>query len=114
MDLLYSFLVVLHLLGMAMLVGGWLLHLRAPKIVIGMWHGALTQLVTGLALVGLASAGAVDHEVVEAKVGVKLVIALVVAVLIHLERRKRRQNPSVVHVVGLLAVVNVLIAVLWH
>ena len=54
MTFLYDLLVVLHLIGMAAIVGGWLTVLRSPRIVVGMVHGALLQLVTGLLLVGLA------------------------------------------------------------
>lgn len=114
MDLVYKILVVLHLLGMAMIVGGWLATVRAPRVLPGMWHGALTQLVTGVALVGLASSGVVDRDVDNAKVSVKLVVALVVAVLIFLHRRKvDGVAPGVVHAIGGLAVLNVLVAVLW-
>jgi hypothetical protein len=110
---LYDLLVVLHLLGMAAIVGGWLTVLRSPRIVVGMVHGALLQLVTGLLLVGLAESGAVDQPVDNAKIGVKLVVALVVAGLAWANRRKRDVSPAVVHAVGGLAVLNVLIAVFW-
>jgi hypothetical protein len=114
-DIVYKILVVLHLVGMAMLVGGWLVTMRAPRMLPGMWHGALTQLVTGVALVGLASSGAVDRSVNNSKITVKLVVALVVAVLVFLGRRKpaEQNSPGAVHAVGGLALVNVLVAVLW-
>lgn len=112
-DLLYKLLVVLHLVGMALLVGGWLATVRAPRLIPGMWHGALTQLVTGVALVGLASSGTVDREVDNAKITVKLLIALTVAVLVFLNRKKRDVPGGTVHAVGGLALLNVLIAVLW-
>ena len=114
MDLVYRILVVLHLLGMAMIVGGWLATVRAPRVLPGMWHGALTQLVTGIALVGMASSGLVDRDVDNAKISVKLVVALAVVVLISLNRRKGDGvAPGVVHAIGGLAVLNVLVAVLW-
>ena len=114
MDLVYRILVVLHLLGMAVIVGGWLATVRAPRVLPGMWHGALTQLVTGIALVGMASSDLVDRDVDNAKVSVKLVVALVVAVLIFLNRRKADGvAPGVVHAIGGLAVLNVMVAVLW-
>ena len=39
-----------------------------------MFHGALTQLVTGLIMVGMVEGGAVDDELNMAKISVKLVI----------------------------------------
>ena len=81
MEIVYNLVVVLHLVGMAIIVGGYLAVVRAPKLLPGMWHGALTQLVTGLALVGMRESGAVKGEdpLNHAKIGVKLVVALVVA-----------------------------------
>ena len=115
MDIVYKLLVVVHLVGMAMLVGGWLATIRAPRMLPGMWHGALTQLVTGVLLVGLAESGAVDRNINNAKIGLKLLVALVVAVLVWLGRRQPRDDakPGAVHAAGGLALANVLVAVLW-
>lgn len=112
MDLVYDLLVVLHLLGMAAVVGGWLTVLRAPRVVTGMVHGALLQVVTGVLLVGLGQ-GVLDREVDNGKITVKLVVALVVAVLAFLNRKKQGVQPGVVHAIGGLALLNVLVAVLW-
>jgi membrane protein required for beta-lactamase induction len=111
-DLLYDLLVVLHLVGMAAVVGGWITVLRAPRIVTGMVHGALLQVVTGVALVGLAE-GSVDRDLDYGKMTVKLVVALAVAVLAFLHRKRERVPAGVVHAVGGLALLNVLVAVLW-
>lgn len=115
MDIVYNILVVLHLVGMAMLVGGWLVTMRAPRVLPGMWHGALTQLVTGILLVGLAESGTVDRTVNNMKIGVKLIVALVIAVLVFLNRRKSPEavSPGAAHAVGGLALLNTAIAVLW-
>lgn len=116
MDLVYDLLVILHLLGMAAVVGSWLGVLRSPRVVPGMVHGALLQVVTGLALVGLREGGAVDDagELDHAKIGVKLVVALVVAALAWVNRKRADSvPPALVHAIGGLALVNVVIAVLW-
>ncbi len=118
MDIVYKILILLHLVGMAMLVGGWLATIRAPRVLPGMWHGALTQLVTGLLLVGLAESGAVDRDIDNAKIGVKLVVALVITVLVFLNRRRSRSTdgavaPGAAHTVGGLALLNTAIAALW-
>lgn len=116
MDLLYDVIVVLHLIGMAMIVGGWLMQIRspAPKVAVGMLHGALLQVVTGLILTGMASADVVDTELNNTKIAVKLVTAMVVAGLAVVgNARPDAAKPALVHALGGLAVVNVVIAVLW-
>jgi hypothetical protein len=117
MSFVYHLLIVAHLLGMAAIVGSYFFVLRNPRVVPGMVHGALLQLVTGLAMVGLRESkayddpdGALDHT----KIGVKLLIALVVTVIGWIHRKRGDDAPAgVVHAIGGLAIVNVLIAVLW-
>ena len=53
-------------------------HPAHPRVLPGMVHGALLQLVTGVVLVGLHEAGAGDDDVNNAKIGVKLLVTLVV------------------------------------
>jgi hypothetical protein len=116
MSIAYELLVVLHLLGMAAIVGAWFCVLRAPRVPAGMAHGALLQLVTGLAMVGLRESGAYDDPdgaLNRAKIGVKLGVALVVAVLSWVNRKRVDPPSGVVHTIGGLAVANVLVAVLW-
>lgn len=113
MDVVYDLLVVAHLLGMAAIIGGWFATFRDPKVLPVMVVGALTQLVTGIALVGLAESGAVDTELDRAKIAVKLVIALVVTVLAVANRGRASVSTGIHHGIGGLAVVNVLVAVLW-
>ncbi len=114
MDALYKAIVVLHFLGLASLLGGWLVQLRASPRTISpaMLHGALTQLVTGLALVGLAETALADEEHVDyAKVGVKLVIVLVVLALSWVNRRRAAVPTGLWFGIGSLAIANVVIAV---
>jgi hypothetical protein len=117
MDLAYHLLVVLHLLGMASIVGSYLVALRQPRFLPGMLHGALTQVITGLIMVGMLEAGAVEPEaggINHPKIGVKLLVALVVLVLAWVNRRRTQSLVrGVFHAIGGLAVLNVLVAVLW-
>ena len=113
MDTLYGLLVVTHLLGMAAIVGSWMVAVRSPKVLSPMVYGAAIQLVTGLALVGLAASGTVDRDVDDAKIAVKLIVALAVAALVVVHQGKRSVSKRVLHAIGGLAVLNVLIAVLW-
>lgn len=115
MTFLYSLLVLLHILGTAALIGGWLATFRTPTV--GFWQhvGAWVQLGTGLLLVGLLEMD--DAEVNHVKIGIKLVVLVGVLVAAVLGRRAvRRGAPvsvGVAHAVGGLAVVNAAIAVLW-
>jgi len=115
MDLVYNVLVVLHLIGWAIVLGGTLVNLRTPKIATGVLHGILTALVTGILMVGLASSGVAGHEPNNTKVAVKLVVAAVVAVLVFLGSRKpSRVTTGYLGAIAGLTALNVAIAVLWR
>ncbi|HLS26813.1 MAG TPA: hypothetical protein VK063_13175 [Beutenbergiaceae bacterium] len=115
MDVLYSIFVVLHLLGWAIVLGGALANMRQPKLAPGVLHGALTALITGILLVGLAEAtSGGPEEINHMKIGIKLLVALVVTGLAIYGRR----NTDVVsrgYLGGIagLVVVNVALAVIW-
>ncbi|MBL7499355.1 hypothetical protein I6A84_17895 [Frankia sp. CNm7] len=140
MEFVWDLIVFVHLLGMAAVVGGWLMQLRAaaPQVPAAVVYGAAVQVISGPALVGLASSGAVDHDVNNTKIGVKLLIALAVFVVAYLGRQRgdgaaaapamagapvadgaapvaagRLTGRTALHVAGGLAFVNVLIAVFW-
>ncbi|MFC0360112.1 hypothetical protein CYJ76_09770 [Kytococcus schroeteri] len=115
MHIVYELLASLHLLGMAALVGGWLVSLRADVMNTVMVWGARLQLLTGVLLVGLAEAD--GRELDHVKIGVKLVIALLVLALAEVAASKERRGeeaPSVRNAAGGLAVLDVLVASLWH
>ena len=114
MDYLYEAIVVLHFLGLASLLGGFLVQMStSPKVVnSAMVHGALTQLVTGLALVGLAETLVEDEEVNHMKVGLKLLILLVITGLVLANRKKDSISTGVWAAIGGLTIANVAIAVL--
>ncbi|MDT3445053.1 hypothetical protein [Pseudofrankia sp. BMG5.37] len=144
METVWDLIVVVHLVGMAAVVGGWLTQLGAvrPRVPAVVVYGAVTQVISGPVLVGLASSGAVDHDVDNAKIGVKLVVALAVFAVAYLGLRRddeERALPALasasasasasagtvpaaravdlrapVNLAGGLALVNVLIAVLWR
>lgn len=117
MDFVYNALVALHLLGMAAIVGGWIAVRSGRTLIAPIVWGARAQLVTGLLLVGIASAIKDDeHEVDNTKIAVKLVIALgvVAAAEIGRARSKRGQDAgTLLDVAGGGAVANVLVAALW-
>ncbi|MBD0292166.1 MAG: hypothetical protein ICV70_01155 [Jiangellaceae bacterium] len=117
MDALYKALLVLHFVGMASLIGGWLVQLTAGTeryVNLAMVHGVLTQLVTGVLLAGLAEGvESLDRNVDRAKIGVKLVVTLIVALLCWVNRRRLTVPNGLFLLLGLLAIGNVVVAVFW-
>ena len=99
MEILVAILVILHFIGLSYLLGSFLVEIKdvvrgQGKVMRGMLDGAYTQLVTGLALTGIYSAGLVeDEEVNNTKITFKLAIAVIVYVLA-LVFRKRIPAPS--------------------
>lgn len=118
MDLVYDFLVVCHLLGMAALVGGWFAVLQKPRATEAMVWGARAQLITGLVLAGLGSAvESIDKSPDPNKIGLKLLVAVAVLGFIEVARGREKRGgkePGLVTAAGWLAVLNVLIAAVWH
>ncbi|MEV7528271.1 hypothetical protein [Agrococcus sediminis] len=138
MEFLHSLLVALHLIGASLLVGTFFLQMRAKSgfNFTMMLIGASLQLVSGVALYGLAMAG--DGDVNHMKLGIKGLIAVVVfvaALLGFLRGRAIRAEKAGLaaggarpvadvslpeprvktffHIAGGLALVNLLIAVFW-
>ncbi len=117
MNILFGIILILHFIGLAALLGGVLVQIKDTiagkgRIVAAMIHGALTQLVTGVALVGVIEASGGDIN--NTKIAVKLAIVLIITVLVFLFRKKNPVLSWVVWVIGLLTVANIAIAVLWR
>jgi len=118
MEILRQILLVLHFVGLASLLGGVLVQLKALKganarVNPAMIHGALTQLVTGILLVGviqLADLGDVNN----AKIGVKLLVLVVITVLVFVYRKRSAVANWVIGAIGLLTLANIVIAVFWR
>ncbi|MEO6942346.1 MAG: hypothetical protein ABI238_07190 [Terrimesophilobacter sp.] len=113
----FGIVLIFHFIGLAALLGGVLVQVKdtiAGKghIVTAMIHGALTQLVTGLLLVGFIEMG--GGSVNNAKIGTKLAIVLLITVLVFLFRKKRPVLSWVIWVIGGLTIANIAIAVLWQ
>ena len=114
MEIVRQLLVFLHLLGMAVLVGTFLLQRRiAPQgpLNAGWLHGSLLQLLTGLALVGVNEAQGKDLD--HARTAVKLLV-LVLILGIYVGVRRRRNLPTwLAPVMAGLVVGNTAVAVFW-
>ena len=116
MDVLINVFVALHIIGIAALLGGFLTQMKAmgsgtARFVPAMLHGALTMLVTGIALVGLNQAD--DQPVNNIKIGVKLAVLVVILALVYVKRDEEKVEKGVFATVGGLTVANIFIATLW-
>lgn len=114
MEVVKGLLLVLHFIGLASIIGGVLVQLRAEtrRIDAFVLHGAWTQLLTGVALVGVVEAIG-DYEVNNVKIAVKLLV-LVAILGIAFAFRKRPSAPTWAWAgIGGLTVLNIAIAVLW-
>ncbi|WP_197321958.1 hypothetical protein [Saccharomonospora sp. NB11] len=116
MNIVYDFLVLVHLLGMATIVAGVVLRLAAPNGPSGMVlvAGAGAQVITGFALTGIASAGLVDNDINHTKIAVKLGVAVIVLVLAHiLQRKPKGTAQGLFYALAGFTLLNVAVAVFW-
>lgn len=115
------FLVVLHLIGMAALLGGFLVQIKAlraktAEVLPAMVHGAWTSLVTGLLLVGVAEwelAMGGGEELDHSKIAIKSVVVAIIVTLVMIHRKKKPVSSSVLGTIGGLTLLNVVLAVFW-
>jgi len=114
MNILFNILVFLHVVGAAMIVGYWIATMRTPTVHPRQRDGAFLQLLTGIAMMGILP----DSNPNYAKLGIKFVIAIVVAVLAVIGSRKVKNGQPVstglAHGVGGLALLNIAIATIWQ
>ncbi|MEO7350062.1 MAG: hypothetical protein ABIW32_09440 [Terrimesophilobacter sp.] len=115
--IVFGIVLILHFIGLAALLGGVLVQVKdniagKGRIVTGMFHGALLQLVTGLLLVGFIemSDGTVNYP----KIITKLVVVIIITVLVLMYRKKATVASWVIWAIGALTVANIVIAVLWR
>ncbi len=114
MEFLYNLFLVLHFIGLAMLFGGFMVQVSSPDKGVNrtMLEGALTQLVTGLVLVGMLSAGAIEgEEPNNPVVGIKLLVLIVITVLAFIGRRRSAPQVAIWASIGVLTLVNIAVAV---
>lgn len=116
MEFVYDLLVMLHFLGLASLVGGCLVQLKSGprKVNAAMVHGAFIQIVTGVAMVGLAEGvDELGRDPDTTKIAVKLLVALVVAVLAWANRKAESIADGLFFMILGLSVANIAVAVFW-
>jgi hypothetical protein len=115
----YNLILVLHFIGLASVVGGFLVQMKSldKGVNPAMLHGALTQLVTGVLMVGIVESGIyLPYEgftIDNAKIGVKLLLTVVITVLAFVGRKRVAPQVGLWGAIGGLSIVNILIAVFW-
>ncbi|MFB9658338.1 hypothetical protein ACFQS3_19040 [Glycomyces mayteni] len=115
MDFVHLVLRYLHLLGFAAVFGGWLVSWLSGRFNFNtaMLYGIAVQLATGIVLYGIvAAAGDANH----AKLGVKFLLALLLAVMIAIPVWKKRDKVAAGHfwATGGLIAVTAGVAVFWQ
>ena len=124
METLRLILLVAHFIGLALIVGTFLVNMRRNEnwSFAAMTTGAAIQLISGIALYGvLMGMGAdVNHMKLGIK-GLLALLALIGAVLGLVQQRKlaaagesQRPAKKFFHMAGGFATINVLLAVLWQ
>lgn len=113
MEILRLVLLFGHLAGFAAMVGGFFYQLRVKDHGIGsyMIGGAVGQAVTGAALIGTRYS--LDLPVLNAKMGLKLVLDLIVLGVAIAGTRRRAESPALFYTAGLLSLVTAAVAVFW-
>lgn len=113
---------MLHFIGLASLLGGFLVQMKSikpgtTKIVPAMVHGAWTMLVTGLLLVGfrewISALDADARELDNLKIAVKSLVVAAIVVFVMINRKKEKLKNSTFALIGALTLLNVIVAVFW-
>jgi len=120
-EILRNSLIVLHFIGFAAVFGAFMTQMKAmgqgvAKVVPAMVHGAWTLLATGILLVGVREWMAMMEwapELNHMKIGIKFLVLTVLIVLILVNKKKDSVKAPVFGGIGLLAVLNVVLAVFW-
>jgi len=116
MEILKNVVLALHIIGVAALLGGVLYQMGSARrstarVLPAMMHGAWTMLVTGIALVGLQYP--IGNEPNNIKISVKLAVLIAIIVIALVNRKKEQVASWVLPSIGLLTVVNILLATVW-
>lgn len=111
-ELIIRITLVLHFIGLASLLGGFLTQMKSLKtggsITPAIFHGAWTLLVTGFALVGLVYAN--GEKPLDWALGVKGLAITGIFTLAYMFNKKDKIPTWVLPVIGLLTVVNIAVA----
>ena len=118
MEIALKILLILHLIGLAGLLGGVFLQIKdiaknAASIPAGMVHSGWLMAATGVMMFGLHEALDIATMESRIKIGIKVVVLVVIMALMMANRNKERVTAPIMGTIGALTVVNICIAVLW-
>ena len=114
MQLANQLLVLFHLIGLAALLGGFLVQIRSkePEVNASMLNGSFTLLITGVGLVVLDEVG--SDPVSYVKIAIKLLITVVIVVLVAKNRKFASIPRGLWVLIGALTIANAAIGVMWQ
>jgi hypothetical protein len=114
MQLTQQILVLFHLIGLAALLGGFLVQIRSrePEVNASMLNGSFALGFTGLALATLDELG--PDPANHLKIAIKLVITAVIVVLVAKNRKFAAIPRGLWGLIGALTIANAAVAVLWQ
>lgn len=115
-EILKNVVLALHIIGIVALLGGVVYQVkpmreRTARVLPAMMHGAWTMLVTGIVLVGLQYP--LGNDVNNVKISVKLLVLVAIIIIALINRKKQPVATWVLPTIGVLTVVNVLLATVW-
>ncbi|HEX6498317.1 MAG TPA: hypothetical protein VF054_04710 [Micromonosporaceae bacterium] len=115
MHLLRLFLVYIHLIGFALLLGGGVMQYLNGRIRISsaMLWGSVIQILSGLALAAPLRGGGAN-EPPTAKLIVKLVVAVLIFVMVFVPRHRDRVNRGHFLAIIGMTLANAAVAVFWY
>lgn len=113
MDPVRGIFIILHLIGLTGLLGGFLAQVREPvkRVTRLMLDGTWTMIFSGIVLSVLAYQ---DDRLIHPKIEIKTMVALATALLLWSSRKKESLDSGLYYAIGLLAMSNVVVAVLWQ
>ncbi len=102
-----------HLIGFALLLGGFAVQYLGGKLRINsaMLWGAVLQVVTGVLL---SAPFPRDSELDYSKIGVKLLLAVLIAIMVVVPRKREAVNRGHFIGIGALTLLNAAVAVFWR
>lgn len=117
MEILKNVVLAVHILGVVALLGGVVYQVKpmrehTARVLPAMMHGAWTMLVTGIVLVGLQYP--LGNDVNNMKISAKLLLLVAIIVIALMNRKKESVAAWVLPTIGVLTVVNVLLATVWR
>lgn len=116
MEALIPYLVFVHILSAAIIVGGWIAYFKTPTVTGWQHIAAWGTLLSGLLIVGvreMGDGGPLNHMKISIKLGIALIV-LIAAIIARLKIRKGQPvSKGLAHAVGGMALINIAVAAIW-